>query len=412
MSYSDTNNRVEKENAAVKCSQTGFCETPLGYFLYISCVLTMLGLQIVLLLLVIAYYFILNRADIEEDTPNINKGWSPFVDPSQALYAFEIAWAVGFVWVLIFKRPISLHSSFLRRCSLKDASYVAVFIPTVDDGDFLLNKDVTQTSLSRLFVCLTHMFDSSFAFLFSEVHDRGPGSTEYVPIQSIELTNSNGQRRESKYFEFRLRRYQFDADQQAFLPTILDIGTKAQGLTDAIGGLTEAQARYRAAKYGPNVVSIGEPIFWRILLKEFSRIFYVYQNFMTWTWINYGYWHMGIVNTLVYTLGGLVVSYVKYQNDKRLQELSRIEGTAQVLRDGKWIIVEETQLVPGDVIHVGPGPAYCDMMILSGESLVDERCVMCHLVHTTCHLKCPIVCKSVFIIVLANAARSLVRVCL
>jgi magnesium-transporting ATPase (P-type) len=59
---------------------------------------------------------------------------------------------------------------------------------------------------------------------------------------------------------------------------------------------------------------------------------------------------MGIVNTLVYTFGGLTVSYVKYINDTRLQQLSKIAGTVEVLRDGKFVEVEQKQLVPG-IIH-------------------------------------------------------------
>lgn len=97
---------------------------------------------------------------------------------------------------------------------------------------------------------------------------------------------------------------------------------------------------------GLNQIKIEEPSFLRIMMKEFSRTFYVYQNFITSTWLNYAYWHMGIVNTLVYTLGGLVVSLVQYQNDLRLQELCKISGTVEVLRDGKFVEIEQKQIVP------------------------------------------------------------------
>jgi len=50
------------------------------------------------------------------------------------------------------------------------------------------------------------------------------------------------------------------------------------------------------------------------VFEEFSKGFYTYQIFMAWTWFNFSYWHMGLINTFVFSLGGFSVAYVTFQN--------------------------------------------------------------------------------------------------
>lgn len=323
--------------------------------------MTLLGLQVVILLLVMSYYFIAYRPDIMQDTPHLDERWSPFTSAEQSLYAFEIVWAIGFAWVVMFKRPPSLFTVFLRRCPLEQATYVSVFVPDGEDEQ-LVNEDIKQTLTSQIFTSISNGFDKVLKVIFSEVNHGVPGVDEFVPV-----LNDDG-----LYIEFRLRRYHFDENKKCFEPSALHIGGSGPQLYAMRTGLATSQIREKVSHIGYNVIKIEEPSFFRILLREFSRTFYVYQNFMTWTWLNFSYWHMGIVNTLVYTTGGLVVSLVQYQNDVRLQELSKISGTVEVLRDGAYVTIEQKDIVPGDVVSIASGVSYCDMVVLQGEALVDE----------------------------------------
>lgn len=351
------------------CSQTGYRSVPIGTVLYVAVVATMLGLQIVILLLTMAYYFILDRDDIKEDTPHMSLAWSPFQDAPQALEVFIIAWAIAFVWVVLFKRPQSIFAAFLRRSALEDAGYVAIFIPH-SRGVEVLNKEVSQTWYSKIFDRVYVSVDAFLALLFSEPTHAVPGSTEYVPV--LVHRSQAGDEHCTRYFDFHMRRYHLDQASGAFVPAELGDSGNAAALLAKKTGLTTAQVAEREANIGPNIIAIADPSFFRILVGEFTRIFYIYQNFMTWTWLNYGYWHMGIVNTLVYTLGGLTVSLVQYQSATRLKELSRVSGTVQVYREGQFVEVDQSALVPGDVVSLQSGVAYCDMVILTGEAIVDE----------------------------------------
>lgn len=310
-----------------------------------------------------SYYFILDRANIERDSPNLSLAWNPFHDAPQTLYAFTIAWAVAAAYFSFFKRPQSLYCCFMRRCRLADAVMVAVFIPDSRGLD-LLSKDGMEWNVTHIFKTFHHQFDGCFAFLFSESDHKEPGQISYCPVK----LDSAGVR----YFEFHMRRYNYVAKLELFEPSDLHISGNATELFQLKEGLTDDEARRREAIIGGNIVGIDEPSFLKALVKEFSRIFYVYQNFITWTWFNYSYWHMGIVNTLVYVSGGLTVAYVNYTNARRLKELCRIVGTVEVLRSGSFIEIDQAKIVPGEVIAIKAGIAYCDMVVLNGETVVDE----------------------------------------
>jgi cation-transporting ATPase 13A3/4/5 len=316
-----------------------------------------------MLLLVLGYYFILNKSNIKRDTPNLDLSWSPFDDGENALYVFIIAWAIAFAWVGLFKRPQSLYCSFLRRCDLSEATTVSIFIPD-SRGIELLVKDGKEWVIVQYFNVMNEFFDDILANLFSEPSHVEPGQICYCHVK----TDSFGVR----YFEFQMRRFNYDSERGLFTAVELNIvGTPAE-LMKLVDGLTTSEVENRLAVIGFNVVNIEDPSFLKTLFREFSRVFYVYQNFMAWTWLNYSYWHMGIVNTLVYTLGGITVSIVNYVNAQRLKQLCKMEGTVNVIRDGEIVTINQSELVPGDIIDLQSGMVYCDMVILKGEIVVDE----------------------------------------
>ncbi|RYH30766.1 hypothetical protein EON65_04255 [archaeon] len=299
-------NRKEIDNS--KCAQTGLQPSIVGYLLYICVMLTLVGLQVVLLLLTMAYYFILNKATIKRDTPDMGFGWNPFDDAPNALYAFIIAWGVAFGWVLFFKRPQSLYCAFLRRSELRDATTVAVFIPDSRGIQYLV-RDGEEWVVTKYFQVFNVYVDRFLAFIFSEPEHDEPGQTGHCTVQIDEFG--------VRYFEFHMRRYNYQPESDSFVPAELNITGTAADLLKMKAGLDAIEEKKRVALIGPNVIATDDSSFLHIMLNEFSRVFYVYQNFMAWSWLNYSYWHMGIVNTLVYTIGGLSVSYVNYKNAQR-----------------------------------------------------------------------------------------------
>ena len=81
---------------------------------------------------------------------------------------------------------------------------------------------------------------------------------------------------------------------------------------------------------------------------------------------------MAIVNWGIIITTICVVAWLRYQGALVLFGLSHISGTATVLRDGQFKEIDQIDLVPGDTVKLEPGLTYCDMLLLTGEAIVDE----------------------------------------
>lgn len=82
---------------------------------------------------------------------------------------------------------------------------------------------------------------------------------------------------------------------------------------------------------------------------------------------------MGIIYFGMFFLGGATTVYVTYMNEAKLYTLGEVRGKINVKRDGKFVSVPQTDLVPGDIVSVEPGTCHCDMLLFeAGTILADE----------------------------------------
>jgi P-type E1-E2 ATPase len=82
---------------------------------------------------------------------------------------------------------------------------------------------------------------------------------------------------------------------------------------------------------------------------------------------------MAVVWTVVISASALTVSYFQYRNERSLYKITETVGDVEVIRDGKAKKIPHQDLVPGDVITISDGTAFCDMVIVSSRmTLVDE----------------------------------------
>jgi len=345
-----------KSKGQIKCLQTGYKNNYFGLFLYALVIATMLGFQISLCILCVMYYYIgyelYNNSDMRV-LPNV----------TQMLKVYEITWHVGLVWSLILKWPPSILMLFRRRCPLQEAQFVSVFEETQV-------MQVTRTrSLERMKYVVDTLLAGGNAFcatIFSDV--TRPNTPGMVTICQV-ITQEDG----SRYFYYKLKKFNYNAKSDRFEAPRPRITTETlRSLAQMKGGLNKEESRARFLEDGANTLTISEPTPLGVLFEEFGKTFYLYQNFMAWTWFNFYYWHMGIVNTLVYVGGGLSISFVNYKNRKLLYELATVKGDCEVIRDGARQKVDTYNLVAGDVIVVESGPVFCDFVLLQGQLLLDE----------------------------------------
>jgi magnesium-transporting ATPase (P-type) len=85
------------------------------------------------------------------------------------------------------------------------------------------------------------------------------------------------------------------------------------------------------------------------------------------------YYYMALIWSCVVITSGLTVAFFQYRNLATLHKITLVEGQSTVLRDGEFVELDHKQLVPGDIVKIQPGMAFCDMVLVSGgATLVDE----------------------------------------
>jgi hypothetical protein len=229
--------------------------------------------------------------------------------------AFQMVWMVGLPWSLAFRFPSSIAALFLRRCHVKHATHVAITAPSVSI------KVVKVSPLGqRLWLLIWTPIETFLNVLFSIPHNKVGYESTFC---AIEFSIDHG----SRSLYHRMQRYVFDETCGEFVPSFMSIGRTFGDFLCCTSGLTTDEAMTRLKIVGPNMISMSKPTVFHAIYKEFSKPFYVYQNFMVWTWAPYYYYYMAIVDTVVRVAGGLMSAAYQYRSDSSLHKISCVEGS-------------------------------------------------------------------------------------
>jgi hypothetical protein len=347
--------------------------------------------------------------------------------PLMALRTFNACWMAGFIWNCSLLRPHSIESLFLRRCLLAEATHVAIFQETSYNNDTTCcsssrsnREDSFRVSLFlkivlRQIEALAHNY---FTLLFADPHCRpnlSKGIFRYCPV----LRNDDDK---SGYLVFSFRRYNFSHDRQVFLVGSWSMAKSFRKLVPpGISTMDETQAKYhpimmmddiiisppdnsnhgilgmmqsrpttipkyhldskgqsteevaeRFRAVGPNVLSMESPNYFRIFMSEIANSFYIYRVYIVWVWVALDYLYATLTFWMIVLLTASIVAWFRFRGAKVLFALSHSSGNASVLRNGVFVLVTQANLVPGDIVKVAPGVVHCDMLLLTGETVVDE----------------------------------------
>lgn len=152
-------------------------------------------------------------------------------------------------------------------------------------------------------------------------------------------------------------------------------------------GLSASEVAERLNEYGPNVLKLrGEPL-WKKLVEPFSNIFML----VLFVAAAVSLWHHEVIDAIIIVgimLTNAAIYYVqRFSTERILRALQKHDRLmVDVLRDGKPVRLDASQLVPGDVIIIEEGekiPADCRLLTiaslrvdesqLTGESLPVEK---------------------------------------
>ena len=337
--------------------QSGYNFSVFGYVLFWLQLLTIFYIHFCLVVLTVSYYNIDNE---------VGMWYLDQADDRRTLKAFEIVWMVGFAFMVLMLWPSDLKLHFMLRARLDSAQCVRIWIanPTT-----LLMPDMQVKRLFTWWCTLEKIWNGFFALLFSDVtlpSDSGSWTTCFV------TTTHDGRR----VITHQLRVLVYNSEINAFVPfpvavpnTVVELIEQGNGAGVDVEVATQIRQRS-----GPNKIDVPKPEIFSTLVAEFSRPFYTYQAFMAWTYFNFSYWHMGILNTCVYSLSGLTVARISYLNRYMLYNL--VAGPNSVVvrakKNGVFVNVSAVDLVPGDVIAVEKGLCVADVVLVRGYAVMDE----------------------------------------
>ena len=298
------------ENCTGSWSQTGYKIHPIGSFIYFLVTASSIGIQILMFYLVIMYY-------VQQEA--ITRFPVHFQSDVQVLKAFEVVWMIGLVWSLALRYPdTGMYNLFLRRCDIQDATHVAIVSPKKSIEDITAEHSFYGQVLNMMFL----PFDWALRLIFSHPYGIPSYDTTFCPVSTDLLSGTRS-------ILHRMRRYVYSEETGGFVPFSFTIGKTFGELLDQAGGLSSEEASFRRSRAGPNVISLPNPTFMGCLVKEFSKAFYIYQNFILWAYANFFYYYMAITHTFVRLTGAFVVAYFQFVNEKTLFKLARVEGDVE-----------------------------------------------------------------------------------
>lgn len=312
----------------------------------------------ILALLTIQYYVVSGNQYVDKRKIHIE-------DEQQLLKTYIIVWNVAFVWCFTLKWPHSIKSIFWRRCILSEASIVAVYLEVGAAAEAKPDKNIVLGHVKKVFSMIFQFVHLVGSFLFSDdgQHLSDTGYFKYCKVQY----EPDGLR----YFVFLFRRYNLQLH-GSFTPGAWHV---AENLEDFSGckGLTTQEVHQRYREVGRNVIDMEEPTVMRVIKEEFVKPFYTYQMFMIWSWFPMDYFYMALVWSVVVLTSASTVIWFRYKHLRNLYGITLVSGEAQVFRDGNFIVIDQADLAPGDLVKLNPGITYSDMIVVSGgTTLVDE----------------------------------------
>ncbi len=142
-------------------------------------------------------------------------------------------------------------------------------------------------------------------------------------------------------------------------------------LQTSTNGLSQKEAERRLEKYGANVLGKKSPTAFNVLSRQLkSSLVYL---LMIASLVSYGIHDTtdGTVILIVLIINTSLGFYQEYKSEKILEKLSRfISRQVRVRRDGEIVLLDQTRVVPGDVLIVREGDVVpADLRLFETENL-------------------------------------------
>ena len=173
-------------------------------------------------------------------------------------------------------------------------------------------------------------------------------------------------------FEFRRLKYMLNGDRFVCVERKLS-GERIVDLHARAPGLSTSEANRVMRLNGENAIDLQPQPLWQLCLHKLFHPFYFFQITSVNVWFYNGYMVYACVVGALSFLSAAWEIYSAKKNEENLRRLVKVDHSVLVLRDGALQKMDSRQLVIGDAVLLESNtPVVCDMILVSGEVVVDE----------------------------------------
>jgi hypothetical protein len=297
-------------------TQTGYKRTFIGTTIYLLVLLTVLGIQVLLGVMVVLYYVQVGAIT----------RWTPaFSDLDHFNKTFIMVWIIGFLWtIVLYCTPNGINNLFLRRCPLAIASCVSIASPTSAQLAEARGSVLLVTFVRRL----TSPIGKFLCVLFSCPNNNQGNEVLFCPVHVDKACGQRG-------LYHHLRKYVWSESAGAYIDGRIIVGDSLQDFMNQGRGLCSSEVTRRISIVGPNTALLEKPTVFSSLRKEFSRTFYVYQNFFLWLYLPYFFFYSCLGVAAVRVMGGCISAYFYHTSEVTLYRASKVDGIVKYVQKNR-----------------------------------------------------------------------------
>ncbi|KAJ2302297.1 hypothetical protein IWW55_003482, partial [Coemansia sp. RSA 2706] len=257
-----------------------------------------------------------------------------------------VACTAGIVYVLSAWFPAVYAWMALRPAALDCASYVRV----LQAGRQQALEPVAVSAICK-----------SFEAGFGAPKEHTDGATATVDLRT---------------FSFKHSRFVFCPSKSRFIPVSQWKDPKwHRSVVTGPAGLCCATVDTRARLFGKSVIDIQEKSYLQLLWEEALNPLYIFQvaSIAIWCGEEYYYYAATIFVISAVSIASTLVS--TKQTARKLRAMSVYVCPTCVLRDGSWVDVDSSELVPGDIVDLSKHSfdrVPCELVLVEGSCIVDE----------------------------------------